>query len=396
MAVRSRWRRGERHGDFESFHPDGSDWIDARYRKGLLHGVYSERREGGSRTVEGKYEHGQRFGEFTVRGEDGLLRKQEWEADRLVRLDGIVVHPRSRREIREALASIADPARTFGGDQLGRQDPPGGEETEVGPERVAERDRALRRLMAHRYLAEVPWDDLVVSARFDYHATRAAELLAEIGELTARPQNPGWADRAFEHAKLGVMGTNQTRAATLVAAIDQGMAQYGSGGVGFRTSLLDPELRTTGFGRSGDVNAIWWDDRSRRFPDEWEAIHVPPRGFAPLDFFGTGHSWSIESNPANHAAVAFQNEVSIEVYRLDQDWVRDGAPLELEFEHVHDRTLAFRPKDLEILEGDRFEVRLPGIRHDKVGSARTWFVEFVRLAGDEDGRALDPGASFAR
>ncbi len=380
LAARAQYKKGVLNGAFASFHPDGRAWVEARYRSGELSGPWVEHRADGVRTVRGKYRKGLRDGTFEVRGPDGVLRELEYDEDRLVEIDGVETSSRTAAEVWATLDRIRDPNEHFGGAGLGKHDAVGKGEDEPEDAWVArglEQDAALRRWMEFRYLAGVAWDDMVVSARFNHQASLGARLVRELGAYSTDPDNPGWDKPRFRQAKLGLMGANHVDAPTLLAALDQGIAQFGAGGVAFRTSLLDPKLRTVGFGRAGTSNLIWWDDASRTSPPEWDAICFPPAGPVPLDAFGATHRWSVELNPANHAALAFQNEVSIEVYVLDEDWVRTHGPLELEAVDFHDRTLAFRPVGITVTDGARFEVRLPGIRHDKVGSAFTYHVEFV-------------------
>ena len=386
LALRAKYRKDELHGKYASFHPDGSEWITASYKSGALSGKYVERRADGRRSVSGVYKRGLREGSFLVRDDGDLVRTQEWKAGALALVDGVVVHPRTLEDVRATLERIHDPEQSWGGADAGWIDPPSGERTRVEPGEFEDNDRALRLLLAYRYLAGVEWEDVRVDARFNYHAGMGAQLLAELGGWTDDPTNPGWPKKLFRHAKLGIMGTNPSEAESLTAAVRQGMAQLGSGGVGYRTSFLDPQWMTTGFGRYDTQNLVWYDDESRRSPRDYETICFPPPGYVPADLFGPGHSWSCELNPGNHAPIAFKNDVSVEVYLLDEDWVRTLGPLELEFVDVYDRTIAFRPASIETGPGTRFEVRLPGIRHDKVGSALTYYVEFYGALEQDDER----------
>ena len=120
-----------------------------------------------------------------------------------------------------------------------------------------------------------------------------------------------------------------------------GMSDRGTEGVGFRTSLLDPKPLATGLGRRENVNTTWYQDESRSFPPDCELIALPSAGSMPTAFFRADHSWSIELNPANHAPIAFE------------------------------------PLAADCSAGVRDEVRVQDIRHDKVGSSLTYFVEFV-------------------
>lgn len=379
-AVEATYKKGELSGKYTSFHADGAPWITTTYKNGVISGKYVERRPDSERTITGVYKRGRREGEFTVESGKETLRVQGWKADRLLTIDGVALHPRSLEFIAETLKEIDDPAMVWGGEGLGFVDEPSGERKPDAAALTLERDRCLRRLMAYRFLAGVAWRDMLVSARFNHHADAAARLLKAVGELGEKPENPGWPKKEFQRAALGAASCNQAYAKTLVEALDQGMSERGTGGVGFRTSLLDPKLLATGFGRHENVNTIWYQDESRAFPPDYDLIAFPPAGYMPTAFFGSDHSWSIELNPANHAPIAFKNDVAVRVFRLDEDWVREGAALELDFTDFYDRTIAFRPRAADCSAGARFEVRVLGIRHDKVGSSLTYFVEFVEPA----------------
>jgi len=383
VAVETTYKKDEISGKYASFHSDGEPWITTSYKNGVISGKYVERRDGGERTISGVYKRGLREGDFVVKAGKETLRLQGWKADVMVTVDEVEVHPRPLELVWNTLNEIHDPANSWGGEGLGFLDEPSGKRRPNDAALTNERDACLRRLLAYRFLAGVAWRDMLVSARFNHHADAAARLLFTAGALGEKPVNPGWSKKEYNHAMLGVASCNHAYAATLVEALTQGMAQRGSGGVGFRTSMLDPKLMATGFGRFETVNAIWFDDESRSFEPDYEMICFPAPGYMPIEYFGKLHSWSIELNPANHAAIAFKNDVRVRLYRLDEDWVRDGAALELAFRNFWDRTIAFKPLETDCTPGARYEVQVEGIRHDKVGSSLTYFVEFVEPAETE-------------
>lgn len=74
--------------------------------------------------------------------------------------------------------------------------------------------------MAFRFLACVAWRDLSVSARFDHHEDAAARLLFAVGELSEKPENPGWPKKEFQRAALGAASCNQAYAKTVIEAMD--------------------------------------------------------------------------------------------------------------------------------------------------------------------------------
>jgi hypothetical protein len=383
VAVETAYKKDEISGKYASFHPNGEAWIQTTYKNGVISGKFVEQSASGERKITGVYKRGLREGDFLVKSGKQTLRVQGWKADELVTVDEVEVHPRPLEGIRATLEEIYDPANSWGGEGLGFTDAPSGKRRPTDAGSSSERDACLRRLLAYRFLAGVAWRDMLVSARFNHHADAAARLLFAVGALGADPENPGWDKKLYKHAAHGAASCNQAYAATLDEALTQGMAERGTGGVGFRTSMLDPKLMATGFGRFETVNTIWFEDESRSFEPDYEMICFPAPGYMPTEYFGKQHSWSIELNPANHTAIAFKNDVSVHVYRLDQDWVRDGAELELAYTNFWDRTIAFRPLETDCTAGARYEVQVEGIRHDKVGSHLTYFVEFVEAVETE-------------
>lgn len=376
-AIETTYKKDEISGRYASFHPTGVPWIETTYKNGVISGKYVERHIDGERSISGGYKRGLREGDFLVKNGKETLRVQGWKANELITVDGVEVHPRPLALIWETLKEIDDPKTLWGGEGVGQIDAPNGERTPNDLALTLERDQCLRRLLAYRFLAGVAWRDMLVSARFNHHADASARLLFAVGKLGEKPDNPGWPKKDYNHAALGAASCNQAYAKTLVDALNQGMAERGTGGVGFRTSMLDPKLMATGFGRCETVNAIWFQDDSRSFEPEYQKICFPAPGYMPTEYFGKHDSWSIELNPANHAPIAFQDGVVVHLYRLDTDWARDGKPLELVYTNFWDRTIAFKPTETDCTPGARYEVQVEGIRHDKVGSSLTYFVEFV-------------------
>jgi len=394
LQVRSKYRRDELIGKYASYHADGSAWINTTYTKGVLSGKYTERRADGVRRIEGVYKRGLREGIFSVIDGRKTVREQRWVAGELTELDGAAVHPRPVAEVWETLAAIYDPTIPRGGKQLGLTDAPSQKKRENDAGAVQERDDALRRFMAYRYLAGVEWEDMTVSARFNYHGELAARLLYETNSNNEVPENPGWPRKQYQHAKHGAQNSVFDRGHTLLEALGNCMAEIGTG-VGRRIFLLDPRLMTTGFGRHEDMVAIWFEDESRTSPADYDWITFPARGVMPVDHFGALDSWSLMLNPGNHAPITFKNDVSVRLFALDEDWVRTGEQLPLERITVFDRTISFRPVAFVLTPGARYEVQYPGIRHDKVGSTLTYFVEFAetpprKSAGPDRGREAVP------
>src|SRR6266446_3381058 len=56
---------------------------------------------------------------------------------------------------------------------------------------ATEEEQALKRLHIYRYLAGVPYEDVVLDEEFNKYALAAARLCSAIGKLDHKPENPG-------------------------------------------------------------------------------------------------------------------------------------------------------------------------------------------------------------
>ena len=72
-------------------------------------------------------------------------------------------------------------------------------------EDAAEREAALRRLKAYRYLVEVPYDNLVLDSDYNRCAEAGAKLCEKLGRLEARRTTPA----SVERARCGAQSLSQ-------------------------------------------------------------------------------------------------------------------------------------------------------------------------------------------
>src|SRR5262249_19556527 len=108
----------------------------------------------------------------------------------------------------------------------------------------AEREQALRRLRAYRYLAGVRYDNVVLDDNLTAYAVAAARLCAKIGRLDHMPKTPGMPEAEFKFALKGTLSCNLAAGPpTLVHTVDMLMDDSDAGNIarlGHRRWCLNP------------------------------------------------------------------------------------------------------------------------------------------------------------
>src|SRR5689334_9610383 len=185
---------------------------------------------------------------------------------------------RTADEIKKKLAEItAPPAKDPGGT-------------------ASERDTALRRLKAYRYLAGVPYDDLTLDDDANAACEAGAGLCAKLGRLEHQPKNPGLPEAEFDLAYKGTSRSNLGQGyRKLSQALDGWMDDSDGGNIdrlGHRRWCLNPTMKKTGFGRVGEFTAMYVFDMSRKDVPDFDFISWPARGPMPVQYFKSGFVWS--------------------------------------------------------------------------------------------------------
>jgi hypothetical protein len=257
-----------------------------------------------------------------------------------------------------------------------------------GDNKADENTEALRRLQAYRYLAGVPYKDLVLDEKYNEMCLAGVKLCALLGKLEHTPKNPGLPEDEF---KLAYSGTSRSNLGmglmTLAAAVDAWMFDSAAGTMeqlGHRRWCLNPAMQKTGFARSGAFTAMYSFDQSRRMAPDFDLICYPARGYMPLEFFNPKSAWSVTLNPKKYRAPA--KDFTPKIYRADTAGAKQGEPLDLDFHNVDTvpfgipNCIIFRPRSLEIAPGGRYVVELEGI--ERIGAREpvslNYVVEFVR------------------
>jgi hypothetical protein len=260
------------------------------------------------------------------------------------------VHARSQKEIRDTLTEILS-ATDKGADEKGQ---------------------ALRRLKAYRYLADVPYKDVVLDDKYDQSCQGAAKLCQVLGRLEHRPMNPGWPERDFQLAYYGCTHTNLGWGMRdLVHAVDTWMEDSDSSNIaimGHRRCCLNPYMQKTGFGRAEKYFAMFSLDKSRKIVPDFDFVCFPARGYMPVEFFGPHYGWNVTLNPKKYQTPA--KDFAPKLYLADASGKKSGEPLRLDFKSVFSsvpnanpipNSIIFRPEMLNLTSGTIYVVELDGI-----------------------------------
>ena len=384
---------GRRHGEFRQYYPNGRLKTDARYLHGLLHGPYVTYHPNGKRKVEAAHRRGRWHGPYVARAADGSPFRsaafrdgklhgphRQFDGKRLVKdqywLAGELIFPKSAKLIDRRLESIAKmPIQT-----VGRVPAAGAEVIAAVRDRAAhaKREAALRRLMAYRYLCDLPYRDVQLDWNYTAHAVAAARIMNRLNKLTHAPENPGWPQADYEFARKGAGSSNISSSPSLSVAIEMFIGDSDGGNIdrlGHRRWCLNPTMQRTGFGAFGKFSAMWSFDRSRRDVPEFDYVAFPPRGLMPRSMFEKSWAWNVSLNKDKYAA-AEKGKVKVRIapVRLDVGsnslWPA-GQPLKLDYFNVDthgfgiDNCVIFRPAGVATDAGAVYSVIVSGLVDSK-------------------------------
>lgn len=278
-------------------------------------------------------------------------------------------YPRTLEEIRSTLAAIAS-----------EPDDPG---------MPAEVSAALRRLRAYRFLAGLPYREVVLDPEFNDLCAAAAEVCRGLGYLSHAPENPGLPAELYERGRLAAGKSNlafSTPPMELERTVDLWMSDSDDHNIdrlGHRRWCLNPSMGKTGFGRSGDYTAMWALDQRDPPVDDYDLVAHPPAGFVPSGFFRRGDAWSLSVNPSRYA-IPRPDDVRVRIEAVDAEGEGPPEGLKLDYRAVETgwfgvpNCIIFRPRALDPTEGGRFRVVVTGVERAGGGPADlSYVVEFV-------------------
>jgi hypothetical protein len=383
LAVDAIYRADRLEGTYADFHENGARKTKATYRSGKPDGRFETFASDGSPTELSHYEGGALDGRRQVWRGKALVATQTWKRGVMLALDGAPAFARSREETAATVAKILDgslpaappakgkpgakakppePAPTASGPAPGLLDAP--------PALAADREAALRRARAYRYVCGVPWEDLVAGDVQTRAAQHAALVCAKLGDITHEPKNPGLPPDVYRRGAQGAHESNLHIARpSLVAAVDGWMDDSDDTNVarvGHRRWILSLELAKTGFGSDvtavGDrVGAMHVRDTSRSVAAPPALVCFPPAGWVPTDMMTSHHAW--HASPDELVAEGL-GTLRPRVRRLSADFVPQDGDLELEAvawdpEAIGGRPASiFRPKGVEVVDGAAYVAEL--------------------------------------
>ena len=256
------------------------------------------------------------------------------------------------------------------------------------PKKADEKEQALQKLKAYRYLAEVPYEDLGLDPEMNEACQAGAALCKKLGRLDHNPKNPGMPEDEFKLAHKGVSRSNLGGGfQNLADSIDAWMFDSDPGNivmVGHRRWCINPHMGKTGFGRDGIFTAMYTFDQSRQKVPPYDFVCYPARGFMPVEFFGPQHAWSVSLNPNKFKVPP--KEYAPKLYKADAEGEKMGEPLKLNFKNVDTFPFGvpicviFRPEKVSLTPGARYRVELEGLQPKTGGEPVTlsYVVEFVK------------------
>lgn len=380
-------------GKFESWHQDGSPDVMARYRKGELDGDWTQGWPGGIARAAVSYEQGKREGlyqEWNVGGDlrleehyeedvlhgdrrlllgGSVLSEQIWADGRLVGLWGSKnLYPIPREQLwkdLEGLSEQAEEAKPKGERRPGAR---------MDPDYATA--LALADLRAYRMVAGVPWRDVIAEALACERAQAAASLTAQAGGIRNQPSNPGMAEEDYEVALAALSHCLLAQGWVWPKALQAWIHPPIEGGLNARRLMLQPRYRQAGFGMEDDFAAFWTLDSSGP-PWAGSAIFLPANGWMPIELFDGKSAWSVELSP-RHWSSPDPDELTVQVWELDEDFIRSPRPLKLSPPQTDRFLLWFRPERFQPVADYRYWVEIDGLRDAEGEVARlAYLVHFT-------------------
>ena len=358
LKLKATYKDDVQEGAYKSFHENGKAHITAVYKDGKLSGAYSEENEQGQKLLTGTYKDGKLNGAVTrfEKGKPALTQ---------VYKDGEPAYSRGLNDIKKKL-----------GDILGNAS---GDEMTV----------ALQRLKAYRYLAEVPYENVELDAELSKSSAAAAAICEKLGKLDHNPPNPGLPEAEYKYAHAACKNSNLAAGiGPMPKCVDIWMFDSDQSNIsvlGHRRWALNPTMQKTGFGKSGKFAAMWAFDRTQKSVPDFDYVCYPPRGLAPVEFFGGAWGWNVSLNPKKFAAL--KDSVKVQLTPMDAQLNKAGEPLKLNFSKNSNLgaglpyCVIFRPDASAVAPGKRYLVEIDGLlRADgKTAASISYLTEFVSL-----------------
>jgi len=376
--------QGDKDGPYEEFFPDGKPKVKATYKGDKLNGPYKSFHENGKPAIIATYKDGELTGSYVEETPEGV--KQKTAAYKNGKLHGSVTqYDKAGKPTVTQIYNEGQPAYPRTLDEIKKKLT---EIYNVKGSGDAERDAALKKLKAYRYLAEVPYETLELDEQYNKGAQAAAAICEKLNRLDHNPPNPGLPEAEYKFAAKGAGSSNLSMGIKrLDAAVDMWIFDSDPSniaGLGHRRWALNPSMGKTGFGMSGKFGAMWASDGSNRQVPDYDNIVFPARGLMPMELFSPNHAWNVSLNPRKYRQPGA--ETKMQVSALDANFAKVGEPLNLNFAQVSRAgfgipyCLVFRPDKLAVAPGRRYLVEIEGLaRTDGKPAFLSYVVEFVSL-----------------
>lgn len=187
----------------------------------------------------------------------------------------------------------------------------------AGDIEAAARERSLRLLNLHRWLADLP--PITTSPELDAKNQACALMMAANGTLSHTPP-PDWACYGADGAEGA--GNSNIASAPAVSAIDLYMIDPGNPDtIGHRRWILSNSIGPTGIGSTDQSSCLWTLGGSGSAGAPW--IAFPPPGPFPLS--GTTIGWT----SLDETGWTIQSD-SIDMNTAQVEVTRDGEPLAMQ------------------------------------------------------------------
>lgn len=258
----------------------------------------------------------------------------------------------------------------------------------VNPDPAArEREAALNRLKAYRFLCSVPYKELKLDAKLNEYCAAAAKVMQKLNKLDHNPPNPGMPEAEYQLALEGAKKSNLAAAfpkANLLQSVDMWMNDSDAGNIvnlGHRRWCLSPNLGKTGFGAAGIFSAMWSVDFSN--PSPFDIVYYPAKGFMPVEYFRGDYAWSVSPNPQKYS---IPGDVDVKIFPVDISGKKTGAALPLNYKGVSRNfsgsplCVVFRPDKSAVAAGKLYLVEISGVMQKGAAAMISYPVEFVSLA----------------
>lgn len=344
VKQRVEYKAGTREGKYATFHSNGRIQATGTYQNGKRQGIYSERTEKGQPQLLAHYKDGKL---------DGVLTRYQDGQPVFVHSfkDGQPVFPRSPKDIKDKLKKILGPPAK-------------------GKDEASQRQAALRRLKAYRYLAGVPYEKLVLDDEYNRQAQAATRLCDKLKRLSHDPPNAGLPEEEYQLAKAGTRASNLGGGFTRIAdSLDYFMTDSDDRNVtalGHRRWCIHPYMGKTGFGITGTFTAMYAIDGSAEEVPDFDAISWPPAGFTPIEMFGRNSAWNVSLNPKKFALPDDKAQASL--FAVDAQLNKVGEPVKLGMHQFNNQLIGlpycfiFRPEKPVQSPGKRFLVEVTGLK----------------------------------